>query len=107
MPNSQQQSNNSVSFGVVIPKSISIGALILLLGQGGVIVWNMSKYATSIDRTTDQIQQVATEINKVKSDIYTRSEANVQFEAIRREIELINKANERQDADVKELRGRK
>ena len=107
MPNSQQQSNNSVSFGVVIPKSISIGALILLLCQGGVIVWNMSKYATSIDRTTEHIQQVATEINKVKSDIYTRSEANIQFEAIRREIELINKANERQDADAKELRGRK
>lgn len=107
MPNSQQQSNNNVSFGVVIPKSISIGALILLLGQGGVIVWNMSKYVTSIDRTTEQIQHVATEINKVKSDIYTRSEANTQFEAIRREIELINKTNERQDADVKELRGRK
>lgn len=107
MPNSQQQSNNSASFGVVIPKSISIGALILLFGQGGVIVWNISKYATSIDRSTEQIQQVATEINKVKSDIYTRSEANIQFEAIRREIELINKTNERQDADVKELRGRK
>ena len=104
--NSRESEGNEVQiFGITIPKTISIGLVIMVLLQGGYFVWTASKYASSMDRLSEKLQQTHIELNKIKTDLYTRGEANLQFESFRRELDLQNKINDRQDADLKDLRG--
>ena len=105
MPTSQNRDNEATKFGIVIPKTVSIGAIVLVLCQVALLVWSASKYTASIDRMAEQIESSANEINKIKSDIYTKSEANLQFDSLKREIEFLNKANDKQDSEIKDIRG--
>lgn len=104
MQENEKRNDDVQLLGITFPKTIGIGVIAAVLFQAGYMVWSISKYTSSIERMTDQIQATSTEINKVKSEIYTRGEAIIQFEAMRREIDLQNRINERQDAELKDLR---
>lgn len=104
MQNTPSKENSSHQIGIVIPKNIGIGVLIAFLAQFGVGVWNISKHDARIERSIEQVEKVTQDINKIRSDIYTRSEADMQFESLRREMEIITSSNERQDDEIRELR---
>ena len=86
---------------VVIPRKIPIAILFALFIQiiGG--VWAMSSFyysqKESQNKFAESMNRVTTQINDLKSTIYTRNEALLQFDAIRQE-------NRRQDQEIQELR---
>lgn len=106
MQDNQKQNNEIQFLGITFPRTIGVSVIFAVLFQAGYMVWSVSKYTSSIERMTEQIQATSLEINKIKTDIYTRSEANIQFEALQRELDLQSRINERQDSQLDSLRGK-
>lgn len=90
--------------GVSFPKTISVGVLVVALLQGGSFVWQASKYSSSMDMLGEKIEQTNAEISKIKADIYTRSEAAIQAESFRRELDIQSKTIEKIESEIKDIR---
>lgn len=103
--NGQSNASNQqdASFEVTIPKRIPLAILFALVIQimGG--LWAVSEFYHSQkelqNNFKDSITTLTTQINDLKSTIYTRNEALLQFDAIRQE-------NRRQDKEIQEMRSK-
>lgn len=91
------------SLEITIPRKVPLAILFALVIQimGG--VWAISEFYHSQkelqNNFKDSITTLTTQINDLKSTIYTRNEALLQFDAIRKD-------NHRQDEEIKEMRNK-
>lgn len=95
--------SGDLSLEVTIPRKISLAVVFVLLVQmfGG--VWAISEFYHSQQELQnnfkDSVTTLTTQINDLKSTIYTRSEATLRFDAIQQD-------NRRQDQEIQELRSK-
>ena len=86
-----------------LPRKVPISLLFAFIIQIVVGVWVASSFyfghKESQSQFKENITQLSNEIREIKSIIYTRNEALLQFEAIRQE-------NARQDHEIREIRAR-
>lgn len=86
-----------------LPRRVPIALLFAFIIQIVVGVWAVSSFyfgqKESQAQFKDNITQLSNEIGEIKSIIYTRNEALLQFEAVRQE-------NARQDQEIREIRVR-
>ncbi len=91
------------SLEITIPRKVPLAILFALVLQimGG--LWAVSEFYHSQkelqNNFKDSITTLTTQINDLKSTIYTRNEALLQFDAIRQE-------NHRQDKEIQEMRNK-
>lgn len=104
--NSQDNNNNNEMDGYVafhLPRKIPLAILFAFFIQIGVGIWAVSSFYFGQKELQTQFKDnVATlteQLNDLKSSIYTRNEAVIQFEVIRQE-------NLHQDQEIRELRDR-
>lgn len=102
----KKSSNTNEILGISFPKTISIGVIIVSVMQGSSFIWQVSKYSSTMDKLSEQIQQTNNDLAKIKSDIYTRQEAMIQFDSIKKEMDIRDKNVERLEYDVRELQKR-
>lgn len=95
----QQDVEGYVAFH--LPRKVPIAILFAFILQIGIGIWAVSSFYFGQKELQNQFRDnVATltqQLNDLKSSIYTRNEAVIQFEAIRQE-------NMRQDQEIRELR---
>ena len=95
----QQDIEGYVAFH--LPRKIPLAILFAFLIQIAIGIWAVSSFYFGQKELQNQFRDnVATltqQLNDLKSSIYTRNEAVIQFEAIRQE-------NMRQDQEIRELR---
>ena len=107
LENGNKKSPNTTEvLGISFPKTISIGVIIVSVMQGSSFIWQVSKYSSTMDKLSEQIQQTNNDLAKIKSDIYTRQEAMIQFDSIKKEMDIRDKNVERLEYDVRELQKR-
>lgn len=104
--NSQDNNNSNEMDGYVafhLPRKIPLAILFAFFIQIGVGIWAVSSFYFGQKELQTQFKDnVATlteQLNDLKSSIYTRNEAVIQFEVIRQE-------NLHQDQEIRELRDR-
>ena len=91
------------SLEIVIPRKVPLAILFALVIQivGG--IWAISGFYYSQKELQNNFKDSAvtltSQINDLKSTIYTRNEALLQFDAIRQE-------NRRQDQEIQEMRNK-
>ncbi len=89
------------SLEVTIPRKIPLAILFALLIQIAGGIWAISGFYYSQkemqNQMSENITRFTTKMNELKSIIYTRNEALLQFDDIRQE-------NHRQDQEIHELR---
>ena len=91
------------SLEIVIPRKVPLAILFALVIQivGG--IWAISGFYYSQkelqNNFKDSVVTLTSQINDLKSTIYTRNEALLQFDAIRQE-------NRRQDQEIQEMRNK-
>ena len=95
----QQDVEGHVAFH--LPRKIPLAILFAFLIQIAIGIWAVSSFYFGQKELQNQFRDnVATltqQLNDLKSSIYTRNEAVIQFEVIRQE-------NMRQDQEIRELR---
>ena len=88
---------------ITIPRKIPLAILFALLIQIAGGIWAISGFYYSQkemqNQLSENITRFTTKMNELKSSIYTRNEALLQFQAITQE-------NMRQDREIHELRQR-
>lgn len=98
-----QRDEDASAFNVVIPKKFPVFVVVAFLAQLAVGIWSLSGIYSTQQETnkalTENMNSVKNQLVELKSSIYTRNEALLQFDAIRQE-------NSRQDAEIRELRGK-
>ncbi len=101
--NKNNNEEEAGSFSVTVPKKISIAVLFALIMQIVCGIWMISGVYYSQqeiqNKFSENMKQVTTQLTELKSSIYTRNEALLQFEAIRQE-------NVRQDLEIREIRSK-
>ena len=103
MTSNNNNNDEAGSFIVTVPKKISIAVLLALALQiiGG--IWMIAGVYYSQqeiqNKFSENMKAVTTQLTELKSSIYTRNEALLQFEAIRQE-------NVRQDLEIREIRSK-
>lgn len=103
MTSDNNNNDGAGSFIVTVPKKISIAVLLALALQiiGG--IWMIAGVYYSQqeiqNKFSENMEAVTTQLAELKSSIYTRNEALLQFEAIRQE-------NVRQDLEIREIRSK-
>lgn len=104
--NGEAKDNSNEMDGYVafhLPRKIPLAILFAFFIQIGVGIWAVSSFYFGQKELQTQFKDnVATlteQLNDLKSSIYTRNEAVIQFEVIRQE-------NLRQDQEIRELRDR-
>ena len=104
--NSQDNNNSNEMDGFVafhLPRKIPLAILFAFFIQIGVGIWAVSSFYSGQKELQTQFKaNVATlteQLNDLKSSIYTRNEAVIQFEVVRQE-------NLRQEQEIRELRDR-
>lgn len=95
--------NSFRGVGISFPRTISVGVILVALFQASSLIWNASKYSAGVDKLSEQINVTNSEIQKLKAEIYTRSEASIQSEYFKRELEIHRKNMERMESDIREL----
>lgn len=96
--------NERVLFNVTANRNIGIGIIFGLMLQLCAGIWAVSAFYSSITDTRKDIAEVQKQVDSIKTDIYTRKEASIQFEAFRREIDGIKRDNDRQDDAIRDLK---
>lgn len=98
-----QNNDNTSALSVVIPKKLPMVVVIGFLAQLAIGIWSLSGIYSTQQETnkalTENMNSVKNQLVELKSSIYTRNEALLQFDAIRQE-------NSRQDAEIRELRSK-
>lgn len=103
MTSNNNNNDEAGSFIVTVPKKISIAVLLALALQiiGG--IWMVADVYYSQqeiqNKFSENMKAVTTQLTELRSSIYTRNEALLQFEAIRHE-------NVRQDLEIREIRSK-
>ena len=102
--NSQDNNNSNEMEGHVafqLPRKVPLAILFAFLIQIAMGIWEFSSFYFGQKELQNQFKDnVATlthQLHELKSSIYTRNEAVIQFEVIRQE-------NMRQDQEIRELR---
>jgi hypothetical protein len=101
--NNNNNEEETGSFSVTVPKKISVAVLFALIIQIVCGIWIISGVYYSRgeiqNKFSENMKQVVTQLTELKSSIYTRNEALLQFEAVRQE-------NVRQDLEIREIRSK-
>lgn len=91
------------SLEIIIPRKVPLAILFALLIQIAGGIWAISGFYYSQkemqNQMSENITRFTTKINELKSIIYTRNEALLQFDDIRQE-------NHRQDQEIQEMRNK-
>lgn len=91
------------SLEIVIPRKVPLAILFALVIQTVGGIWAVSGFYYSQkelqNNFRDSVVTLTSQINDLKSTIYTRNEALLQFDAIRQE-------NRRQDHEIQEMRSK-
>ena len=91
------------SLEITITRKVPLAILFALLIQIAGGIWAVSGFYYSQKETQNQLSEnitrFTTKMNELKSTIYTRNEALLQFDGIRQE-------NNRQDQEIKEMRNK-
>ena len=98
--NGQQR---DMMFGITIPRTIGISAVATAISTVIYIAWVVASINTKIDTSAPQIQQVNQDLQKLKSEIVTRTELATQMQAIQRDIDRTKDENRDLKQEVAEL----
>lgn len=97
----QQDIEGHVAFH--LPRKIPLAILFAFLTQIAIVIWAVSSFYSGQkelqNQFKDNIATLTHQLHDLKSSIYTRNEAVIQFEVIRQE-------NMRQDQEIRELRNK-
>lgn len=91
------------SLEIIIPRKVPLAILFALLIQIAGGIWAISGFYYSQkemqNQMSENITRFTTKMNELKSIIYTRNEALLQFDDIKQE-------NHRQDQEIQEMRNK-
>lgn len=98
------------SLEIIIPRKVPLAILFALVIQimGG--LWAVSEFYYSQkelqNNFKDSITTLTTQINDLKSTIYTRNEAILQLQQRQLQFDAIRQENHRQDEEIQEMRNK-
>lgn len=104
MSEAKESNNNGyVVFGVTIPKTIGIATFWSMMCFVVYSTWSLASINNNIQNSSNQVAQLSQDIQKIRNDMYTRSEAAMQNESYKREMDEMRKILDRHESDIKYL----
>lgn len=103
----QQKPNDEITFGIKVPKSISIGAIVALFVQAAYVIWVISSIKHSIDESFNQISRLEQSINKISSDTLGRTEAMLRLSASEDKMKAMRERMDDLNSRIKDLESRR
>lgn len=106
--NSQQRQQQmgqprDMMFGITIPRTIGVSALLSAFSMVLYIAWVVAGINSKIDNSVDQIEQTKRELQQLKSEIVTRSELAIQLQSMQRDIDRANNQMHETRSSVNDL----
>lgn len=97
------EQNKDMMFGITIPRTVGVTAFLSTLGTVAYFIYIGAGISNKIDTTAYQINQVNQDLQKLKTEIVTRSELAAQMNMHQRESDRLKDEVREIKADLDSL----